>query len=347
MASELEGYVEGRKQMRLLIAGGAGYVGSALIPRLLERGYLVDVVDLFWFGNFLPPETGVLHKDLFDLTVEDLKDYDQVIFLAGLSNDPMAEYSPSKNFVYNAAAPAYLAYTAKKAGVKRYIYASSCSVYGYTVNELYDETRPVASSYPYGISKLQGEQAVMNLLDSDFSVIALRKGTISGYSPRMRFDLIVNTMVKCALHEGAITINNPTIWRPILAMEDAVSAYVRSIEAHEKISGIFNIASGNYTVGEVGDLVKSEVEERLGTKVGLVIRHVQDIRNYKVSIEKAKNVLSFHPRHDAQSIVRDLIKHRDRVSDWNNPAYYNIQVFRSLESGINAPALAKSIGASV
>ena len=142
--------------MRVLIAGGAGYVGSALIPHLLERGYSVDVVDLFWFGNALPVETGIVNKDLFEVTVADLKDYDQVIFLAGLSNDPMAEYSPSKNFVYNAAAPAYMAYTAKKAGVKRYIYASSCSVYGYTVNELLDETRPVACSYPYGISKLQG-----------------------------------------------------------------------------------------------------------------------------------------------------------------------------------------------
>src|SRR6266481_136227 len=179
------------KGMKLLVAGGAGYVGSALIPRLQERGYLVDVADLFWFGNHLPQETRILNKDLFDLTVEDLKNYDQVIFLAGLSNDPMAEFSPSKNFVYNAAAPAYLAYTAKKAGVKRYVYASSCSVYGYTVNELYDETRPVASAHPYGISKLQGEQAVMNLMDENFSVVALRKGTISGYSPRMRLDLIV------------------------------------------------------------------------------------------------------------------------------------------------------------
>src|SRR5208282_2406026 len=115
----------GGKEMRLLVAGGAGYVGSALIPRLLERGYMVDVVDLFWFGNNLPAETGLLSKDLFDVTVEDLQGYDQVIFLAGLSNDPMAEFSPNKNFVFNAAAPSYLGYIAKKAGVKRYIYASS------------------------------------------------------------------------------------------------------------------------------------------------------------------------------------------------------------------------------
>lgn len=330
--------------MKLLIAGGAGYVGSALIPRLLERGYLVDVVDLFWFGNNLPRETGLLNKDLFDLTIEDLKDYDQVIFLAGLSNDPMAEFSPNKNFVYNAAAPAYLAYVAKKAGVRRYIYASSCSVYGYTVNELYDETRPVSSSYPYGISKLQGEQAVMNLMDDQFSVIALRKGTISGYSPRMRLDLIVNTMFKTALADGVITINNPTIWRPILAMEDAISAYIRAIEAHEKISGIFNIASGNYTVGEVGDLVRSEIDEQLGTKVALTIRHVQDVRNYKVSFETAKNVLSFHPGHDVRGIVRQLIKYKDRFSDWSNPTYYNIQTFRQIENGVQGPVLGKLVG---
>lgn len=331
--------------MRLLVAGGAGYVGSALIPRLLERGYVVDVVDLFWFGNSLPAQTGIVNKDLFDVTEDDLRKYDQVVFLAGLSNDPMAEYSPSKNFVYNAAAPAYLAYTAKKAGVKRYIYASSCSVYGYTVNELYDETKPVSSSYPYGISKLQGEQAVMNLFDENFSVIALRKGTISGYSPRMRFDLIVNTMFRAAVQYRTITINNPSIWRPILAMEDAISAYIRAIEAHESISGIFNIASGNYTVGEVGDLVKAEIEEQLHLKVNLVIRQIQDVRNYKVNFEKAKNVLSFHARHDVRGIVRQLVKHLDGFADWDNPVYSNILMFRAIEAEMSGPALTKQVGA--
>lgn len=334
--------------MRLLIAGGAGYVGSALIPRLLERGYAADVVELFWFGNSLPAETGILNKDLFEVTVDDLTGYDQVIFLAGLSNDPMAEYSPSKNFVYNAAAPAYLAYTAKKAGVRRFIYASTCSVYGHsghTVNELYDETRPVSSSYPYGISKLQGEQAVTNLGDDRFSVIALRKGTISGHSPRMRFDLIVNTMYRSALHDGTITIHNPSIWRPILAIEDAVSAYIRAIEAHESVSGVFNIASANYTVGEVGDLVQSEIEEQLGVKVNLAIRHIQDLRNYKVSLEKAKEILSFHPRHEVRGIVRHLIRHLHGFWDWDNPAYSNILTFQAIEAGLRAPALARPVGA--
>src|SRR5579871_2155744 len=262
--------------MRILVAGGAGYVGSALIPKLLERGYEVDVVDLFWFGNSLPPEVRIINRDLFDLQIGDLKNYEQVIFLAGLSNDPMAEFSPSKNFIFNAAAPAYLCYIAKQAKVRRYIYASSCSVYGYTENELFDETRPVSSSYPYGISKLQGEQAVMQLVNDDFSVISLRKGTISGYSPRMRLDLIINTMFKCAMKDRVITVNNPSIWRPLLGIDDAATAYIRSIEANQKISGIFNIASGNYTVGEVADLVKSAVGEYMNLRANLNIKHIQD-----------------------------------------------------------------------
>ncbi|HVB58392.1 MAG TPA: SDR family oxidoreductase [Candidatus Acidoferrales bacterium] len=329
--------------MKVLIAGGAGYVGSTLIPKLLDRGYKVDVVDLFWFGNHLPRQVGILNKDIFQLSVEDLETYDQVVFLAGLSNDPMAEFSPSKNFIFNAAAPAYLAYTAKKAKVKRYIYASSCSVYGYTENDLFDETRPVSSSYPYGISKLQGEQAAMQLADETFSVIALRKGTISGYSPRMRFDLIINTMFRSAVRDRVITVNNPSIWRPILSIEDAATAYIRAIEANYSISGIFNVASGNYTVGEVADLVRTAVQDRIQIRVSLNIKHIQDFRNYKVSTEKASNVLSFHPTGDVRSIVGLLVDNMEKFKDWDNPEYSNIQQFKKLESGVEVLSI---VGAS-
>ncbi len=318
--------------MKILIAGGAGYLGSVLVPRLLDRGYEVDVVDLFWFGNHLPHQAGIIRKDIFDISVDDLRCYQQVVFLAGLSNDPMAEYSPSQNFIFNAAAPAYLAYVAKNAQVKRYVYASSCSVYGYTDNELFDENRPVSSSYPYGISKLQGEQAVMNLLDDNFSVISLRKGTVSGYSPRMRLDLIINTMFKNGVRNREITVNNPSIWRPILSIEDAANAYIRAIEASDRISGIFNIASGNYTVGEVGDLVKMAIEEELGFSVRLNIHHKKDFRNYKVSIEKAENTLSFHPNHSVKRIVKNLIENMDKFQDWDNPQYYNIDTLKLLSS---------------
>jgi nucleoside-diphosphate-sugar epimerase len=333
--------------MRILIAGGAGYIGSALIPKLLERGYDIDVVDLFWFGNHLPPEVGIVNRDIFDLQVADLKEYDQVLFLAGLSNDPMAEFSPSKNFVFNAAAPAYLCYIARQAKLRRYIYASSCSVYGYTENELFDEDRPVSSHYPYGISKLQGERAVMQLQDHDFSVIALRKGTVCGYSPRMRFDLIINTMFKTAMKDRLVTVNNPAIWRPVLSIEDACMAYVRAIEANDSISGIFNIASGNHTVGEIADLVVSTIEQELGIRVALDIKHIRDIRNYKVSIERAKNVLSFHPHHNVRSIVNNLIANMAKCSDWDNPNYYNIHVFRGLEAKTAKSAVATTLAGDV
>ena len=323
--------------MRLLIAGGAGYVGSALIPRLLERGYEIDVVDLFWFGNHLPKDVGILRKDIFHLEAKDLQGYDQVIFLAGLSNDPMAEFAPSTNFIFNAAAPAYLGYIAKRAGVRRYIYASSCSVYGYTENQLFDEEQPASSSYPYGISKLQGERAVMQLVDSHFSVIALRKGTISGYSPRMRFDLLINTMFRTAMRDGLIRVSNPAIWRPFLSIDDACMAYTRAVESAEGISGIFNIASGNHTVGEIADLVKLALEEEIGRHCVLMIEHNKDIRNYKVSIERAKNTLSFHPHHDVRRIVRNLVTNMEHCADWDNPAYSNIRVFQSI-AGLTQPA---------
>lgn len=316
--------------MKVLIAGGAGYIGSALVPRLVDRGYEVEVVDLLWFGNHLPKGVKVLKEDIFKLDEAHLRGFDQVIFLAGLSNDPMAEFSPGKNFVSNAAAPAYLCYLAKRAGVKRFIYAGSCSVYGYTVNELYDEQSPAVSHYPYGISKLQGEQAAMQLMDKNFSVICFRQGTVSGFSPRMRLDLVVNTMFKTAMMTKVITVNNPAIWRPILSIQDAGSAYIRAIEANEEISGIFNIASGNYTLGEIGDIVRGGIESRLKLEIGLTIKHLQDIRNYKVSFEKAKNVLSFKPKHDVDSIVRELIENLDAFKDFSNPMYYNIEVFKSL-----------------
>jgi len=243
----------------------------------------------------------------------------------------MADHSPSENFISNGAAPAYLAYIAKKAGVKRFIYAGSCSIYGYTENELYDEQSPAISNSAYGISKLQGERAVMQLMDDAFSVIALRQGTVSGYSPRMRLDLVVNTMFATALKDNMIVVNNPAIWRPVLGIQDAATAYIRAIESNEQISGVFNVASGNYTVGEIGDLVKGGIKKYLGKIVGMNIKHIQDYRNYKVSVEKAKKVLSFHPKHDIETIIQDLIEHMNEFKDFENPNYYNIKVFKKLE----------------
>ncbi|HNS19974.1 MAG TPA: SDR family oxidoreductase [Sedimentisphaerales bacterium] len=319
--------------MKLLVAGGAGYIGSALVPVLMEHGYAVDVVDLLWFGNNLPAGVPVRAQDLFECTQEDLRGYDQVIFLAGMSNDPMAEYDPPKNFVFNGALPSYLAFTAKKAGVRRFIYASSCSVYGYAVDELYDEESPATCDYPYGISKLQGERGVLQLQDESFSVIALRKGTVSGHSPRMRMDLIVNTMFKSAMTERKITVDNPSIWRPILAMRDATSAYLRAIQADPAVSGVFNIASQNHTVGQVSDMVKSAVEKLTGLKVKIDIKNRNDCRNYKVSIDKAKTLLGYQPQQTVADIVEDLYSHQESYGDYDDYRYYNIRVLERMSGG--------------
>jgi nucleoside-diphosphate-sugar epimerase len=316
--------------VKILLAGGAGYIGSSLIPVLLEHGYTTDVVDLMWFGNTIPDTVNIRRQDIFDLKEVDVSGYDQVIFLAGLSNDPMAEFDPSKNFVSNGACPSYLAYICKRAGVRRFIYASSCSVYGYTVNELYDEESPVTCGYPYGVSKLQGERGVLQLADDDFSVIALRQGTLSGHSPRMRLDLIVNTMFKAAMTERHVTVNNPSIWRPILDIRDAQNAYLRAIQADISQSGVFNVASDNYTVGQVGDLVKSEVERLTGEKVAITIKNISDFRNYKVSLEKAKTYLGFQPQYDVKDIIDDLFSHREEYGDYDRDEFYNIRAFKRL-----------------
>lgn len=314
--------------MKILVAGGAGYIGSVLVPLLLDHGYEVDVVDQLWFGNHLPAEVKVSRRDLFECTEEDFQCYDQVIFLAGLSNDPMAEFSPSMNFVHNGALPSYLAYTARKAGVKRFIYASSCSVYGYTVNELYNEECPVTCGYPYGISKLQGERGVIQLQNEGFSTIALRQGTVCGYSPRIRFDLIINAMYKSAMSEGRITINNPSIWRPVLDVRDTSMAFLRAVQADASISGVFNVACGNFTVGQIGDMVKDAVEALTGRKIKVLIKDLQDFRNYKVTCERAKLVLGFLPKYSIEDIIDRLHAHREEYGDFSRDEFYNIATFR-------------------
>ena len=315
---------------KILLAGGAGYIGTELCKRLLKLDYKVTVIDDLWFGNHLDPKIELIKKDLFQVSHTELKGYDTVIFLAGVSNDPMAEFSPSENFIQNAACPAYLAYESKRAGVKRFIYASSCSVYGYTVDELYDESAPTTCGYPYGISKLQGENGVMQLVDKNFSGISLRQGTVCGYSDRMRFDLVVNTMFKNAITLGEIMVNNPSIWRPIYHIQDACSAFIRAIQAPENISGIFNVASDNYTLGQIGDIVSAEMSRNLKKEIKMHINDMQDFRNYKVSTTHAKNTLGFTPIYGIKDIINQLFEKAGSFTNFDDDKYYNIRVFESL-----------------
>lgn len=321
--------------MRILVAGGAGYIGSVLVPELMGGGQQVVVADNCWFGNHLPATVPLLKRDIFDLKETDLEGFDQVIFLAGVSNDPMAEFSPKQNFIQNSALPAYLCYISKKAGVRRFIYAGSCSVYGNTANKLFNERSPAISVYPYGISKMQGEQAVLQMQDPHFSVICFRQGTVCGYSPRMRFDLVINTMVKMAVDEGRIVLNNPAIWRPILGIRDATAGYLKAVHAAPNLNGVFNLASANYSLRQLGDIVKKAIESKLDRKVELEVKHLFDLRNYRVSINKARKLLGFAPVQKAPAIVDELIANLFRISDFETPEYYNIRIFRSLMTTAN------------
>lgn len=318
------------KPLSILIAGGAGYIGSRLIPKFLEDGHKVTVVDLLWFGNHLAKGTPVIKRDILEIEPSFLAQFDQVIFLAGLSNDPMANYSPALNFIENAAAPAYLAYAAKKAGVRRYIYAESCSVYGASSERVSRETTPARSTTPYGVSKLCGGLAADILADNTFSVIRFRKGTVSGYSPRMRFDLLVNTMYKSAMVEGAITVNNPGIWRPFLTIEDAVEAYRRAVEARPSISGTFNIVSGNYSIGNVARIVASYFKRHQGMIIPIITKHLVEARNYRASGAKAARILGFEARGTIESVLDELTEQYPKGFNFDQDRFYNIRTFKRL-----------------
>lgn len=325
--------------MRILVAGGCGYVGSMVVPALLDRGHEVSVVDLGWFGLGSPAT--VEKADLFDLKSIEA---DQVVFLGGLSNDPMAESDPAANFRYNAALPAYLAYISKQCGVKRFVYASSCSIYGYLESCLSAEDHAPNCHFPYGISKYLGERGCMQLQGDGFSVIGLRKGTIGGHSPRMRFDLIVNTMTRAALAKGVVTVDNPALWRPLLDIRSAVSAYMRAVEADPSLSGVFNIADDNYTVGSVADIVAETVSKATGSHVGVVQaekgpesqgRTKAALRNYKVDCGRAKNVLGWRPKYTVEDTVSEIVRRwedSEYGQDLYDSKFSNIETWRSVST---------------
>ena len=315
---------------RTLVLGGCGYLGSVLCPYLKRAGYDIDVVDLCWFGNSLPDDIPVKQMDIFNLQTEDVAPYDAIIFLAGLSNDPMAEFSPKANFIYNTALPAYIGYIAKDAGVKRMLFASSCSVYGYTHNRTFTEQDIAVSNYPYGVSKLQGEQTLLAIADENFSVLCFRQGTVSGYSPRMRLDLAMNTMFKNALQNGEIKLSNNKIWRPVLGLNDLCVAYHNGIEAILNGGHVFNISSFNATIGELALSVVSFIKEKYGTDISVKNLEEQDYRNYKVSSDIAKQLLNFNPLQNDLDILSDLHEHVDLFRDFDDEKYYNINVFQKI-----------------
>jgi nucleoside-diphosphate-sugar epimerase len=315
---------------KILLLGGAGYIGNRLSRRLLELDYDVTVIDGLWFGNNLPAAVKLIQKDIFELKTDDYKGFDSVVFLGGVSNDPMAEFNPAENFVQNAAAPSFAGFLAKAAGVKKFVYASSCSVYGFANEKFFTEEDEISCAYPYGISKLQGEQGVLSIADDNFNVISLRQGTVCGFSERMRFDLVINSMFKDAITKKIIYISNPNIWRPILHIEDTCSAFIRAIQVTGVKKEIFNIATENIVLGQLAEIVKIEVEKLAGINVLIEDRNIQDYRNYRVSIEKAYRILGYKPTHTLVDVVKNIYENLDKISDFEKEEYYNIRVFKTL-----------------
>jgi nucleoside-diphosphate-sugar epimerase len=327
--------------MRVLITGGAGYIGSVLVPALLKRGHAVRVLDYGFFGlDHLPHEAEVISHDIIDFDDRWLEDIDAIIHLAGLSNDPMADFSPKLNYEINAAGSAVVAQAAKSAGVRRFVMGSSCSVYGFSEEQEVDEEWLAKPAYPYAISKLMAERALQCLADESFQPIVLRKGTVIGWSPRMRYDLVANTMVKSALTQGQITVRNPNLWRPILDVKDAAFAYIRALEVKGEVSGTFNIAYGNFTIAQIAEQVNKVLQER-GLGVPIVHQDLHDVRNYRVSTRRARDILGFTPSVSLGASVANML---DRIqeginADFDNPRYYNIEW---MKIRLSEPALAAS-----
>ena len=311
---------------KILIVGGAGYVGTRLSNHLSEKGYNISVVDNFWFGDFLNDNITKIKKSLWEIKPEELEGLDAVLFLAGLSNDPMAMFRPDLNFIENSSAPVYLGFIAKQAGVKRFICASSCSVYGYTKNKTLNENSLVKPSYAYGISKLQCEQGITTLEDDNFRPILFRKGTVGGWSPKMRYDLVVNTMLKSALTTGQIIVNNPKLWRPLVDIRDVIQGYEKAIEADLDITGIFNLSGVNLTIGDLGQKLCDELNV-LGINTKLTINNNPDVRNYKVSTNKIEDELGYKAKYTPIVDNIDISNY-----DFNKDIYYNINIFKQILS---------------
>ena len=317
---------------KILIVGGAGYIGTRLSNHLSEKGYNISVVDNFWFGDFLNDNITKIKKSLWEIKPEELEGLDAVLFLAGLSNDPMAMFRPDLNFIENSSAPVYLGFIAKQAGVKRFICASSCSVYGYTKNKTLNENSLVKPSYAYGISKLQCEQGITTLEDDNFRPILFRKGTVGGWSPKMRYDLVVNTMLKSALTTGQIIVNNPKLWRPLVDIRDVIQGYEKAIEADLDITGIFNLSGVNLTIGDLGQKLCDELNV-LGINTKLTINNNPDVRNYKVSTNKIEDELGYKAKYTPIDSLTEILDNIDISNyDFNKDIYYNINIFKQILS---------------
>ncbi len=342
---------------KILVVGGAGYVGAVLTEELLGRGYAVKVLDRLYYGD-----DGLRAvRDRIELVVADMRTVgpdvldgvDAVVNVGGLSNDPTAEYNPQANHEMNTVAPVQLARFCKARGVRRYVCASSCSIYDRgslheQADVVQDETFPVAPRAPYSRSKYEAERALLPMADASFCPVLLRKGTVYGFSPRMRYDLVVNTFVKDALTRGVLTLHHGgEMWRPLVDVRDAARAYIACLEAEEeKVRGqIFNWAFQNVRVSELALRVR-EALRQVGIHVDLRPDYgYKGIRSYRVSAEKIQQVLGVQPKVSVEESVVDMVERIRSGSDtdFDHPRYYNIRWMQLLEEAQRTIAITGTV----
>lgn len=327
--------------MRVLVTGGAGYIGSILVPKLLERGHQVRVVDRMFWG--LPhyaemPGVELVNADVRRLPEGVFEGIDAVDHLAGFSNDPTAEFSPEANWQMNAVATDSIAELCRAAGVRRLVFGSSCSLYDGAddTETLLDEDSALAPRGAYATSKHYSEEALLRHAGDDFEPVILRQATVFGPSPRMRFDLVVNAFVKDALvRQRLILHGGGRMWRPLIAVNDLADAHAACIEAPgELVAGeTFNAVGSNYQVRELAEVVANALV-KLGKPVALEDGPLPKIvRNYKCSGEKLRKRLDLTLETTPAMAVNELVNEygKSPIEQLGHPRYYNIAWMELLE----------------
>ena len=297
---------------KVMVTGAGGYIGSQLVRDLVKAGHEVTAVDRFFFG-FEPisdlvknKNFKVLQKDIRDLTAAELSNHDAICDLACLSNDPAGEIDPELTYQINRDGRIHVAEMAKKAGVKKYVLSSSCSVYGQGEDPELTEKSSTNPISVYAKSTLQAEEQNLGLSDNNFSVTALRNATVFGLSTRMRFDLVVNLMTLTAFQKGRIIVMGGGLqWRPLVHLSDVSSAFQKVIESeNSKVNGeIFNIGLSNFQIKNLAYLVREELPFPIEIDTA---PDDPDKRDYNVVFEKAEKVLDFKAKTSVTEGIKEI-----------------------------------------